>query len=274
MGEGTARSRRSWSRSTTQNTKKDIEALDIELPVLTPRIYREYKNLDVLDVAAMHAPRVRLPAIHARSSSARSSSATSTPGASATPPGSDTTSPTDLPERDRLLRSDQSAARPPAGRRARRAVRQAQGSSSQDELSTQPVDLDDSNTLRNLSELDATQTLLETFKTAINALTVGDRGTSADPGHDQAEQDAAVPRQPAALRRGDEIDLQQDCGRQRLRVGVRSLPRPLRRYRLVRQELTEHRISDRVPERRGQHRQLLPGLHRQADVGRSLDYRD
>ena len=35
------------------NDKKDIEALDIEIPVLTPRVYREYKNLTDLDSGAM-----------------------------------------------------------------------------------------------------------------------------------------------------------------------------------------------------------------------------
>jgi type III restriction enzyme len=30
--------------------KKDIETLDIELPILTPRIYREYKNLSELRI--------------------------------------------------------------------------------------------------------------------------------------------------------------------------------------------------------------------------------
>ncbi len=34
-----------------ENPKKDIDNLDIELPVLTPRIQREYKNLNLLDVA-------------------------------------------------------------------------------------------------------------------------------------------------------------------------------------------------------------------------------
>jgi type III restriction enzyme len=28
-----------------ENEKKDLEMLDIEIPVTTPRIYREYKNL-------------------------------------------------------------------------------------------------------------------------------------------------------------------------------------------------------------------------------------
>jgi len=46
----------------------------------------------------------------------------------------------------------------------------------QDELFEQPVDLDSLNTLRNLSELEASKILLETFKKQINALTVQDKG--------------------------------------------------------------------------------------------------
>ena len=46
----------------------------------------------------------------------------------------------------------------------------------QDALFDCPVELDSPNTLRNLSELAATKTLLETFKKAINALTVRDKG--------------------------------------------------------------------------------------------------
>lgn len=33
-----------------ENVKKDIEKLDIKIPVLTPRIYREYKNLSNLNL--------------------------------------------------------------------------------------------------------------------------------------------------------------------------------------------------------------------------------
>ena len=44
------------------------------------------------------------------------------------------------------------------------------------ELFDQAVDLEHPNTLRNLSELAATKTLIETFKKAINALTVWDKG--------------------------------------------------------------------------------------------------
>ncbi len=46
-----------------------------------------------------------------------------------------------------------------------------------DELFEHPVDLDDPDTLRNLSELAATRTVIETFKRAINALTVQERAT-------------------------------------------------------------------------------------------------
>jgi type III restriction enzyme len=41
-----------------QNVKKDIENLDIELPILTPRVQREYKNLNLLDVAGFKHDRI------------------------------------------------------------------------------------------------------------------------------------------------------------------------------------------------------------------------
>ncbi len=41
-----------------ENAKKDIEALDIEIPVLTPRVFREYKNLASLDVSTFGHQRV------------------------------------------------------------------------------------------------------------------------------------------------------------------------------------------------------------------------
>jgi len=45
-----------------------------------------------------------------------------------------------------------------------------------DHLFTEPVEMDDLNTLRNLSEIEATRTIYETFKKEINMLTVRDRG--------------------------------------------------------------------------------------------------
>ena len=46
----------------------------------------------------------------------------------------------------------------------------------QDELFEKPVDLENLNTLRNLSELEANKTLVEIFKKQINDLTVQDKG--------------------------------------------------------------------------------------------------
>ncbi len=45
-----------------------------------------------------------------------------------------------------------------------------------EELFDRPVELEDPNILRNIPELAATKTLLETFKKAINALNVRDKG--------------------------------------------------------------------------------------------------
>ncbi|MEI7669528.1 MAG: hypothetical protein WCJ33_05565 [Pseudomonadota bacterium] len=39
-----------------ENDKKDIAALDIELPILTPRIYREYKNFSEIDITHFDKP--------------------------------------------------------------------------------------------------------------------------------------------------------------------------------------------------------------------------
>jgi len=43
-----------------ENEKKDIEKLDIEIPVMTPRIQREYKNLADLDVSKFGNDRVKI----------------------------------------------------------------------------------------------------------------------------------------------------------------------------------------------------------------------
>lgn len=43
-------------------------------------------------------------------------------------------------------------------------------------LFEQPVDLENPNTLRNLSELEATRTLIETLKKGVNALTIQEKG--------------------------------------------------------------------------------------------------
>src|SRR3989337_2041749 len=58
MGEGTQAKTPLVVEVDKENEKKDINALDIEIPVLTPRVYREYKNLGALDVGAQGHQRV------------------------------------------------------------------------------------------------------------------------------------------------------------------------------------------------------------------------
>ncbi len=43
-----------------ENSQKDLDALDIEIPVLTPRLYREYMNLSDLDVSTFDNKRIPL----------------------------------------------------------------------------------------------------------------------------------------------------------------------------------------------------------------------
>jgi type III restriction enzyme len=53
MGEGTGPKTPLVVEVDKENQKKDLAALDIEIPILTPRVYREYKNLGDLDAGSM-----------------------------------------------------------------------------------------------------------------------------------------------------------------------------------------------------------------------------
>jgi type III restriction enzyme len=77
MGEGTKPKTPLVVEVDKENEKKDIDALDIEIPVLTPRVYREYKNLADLDVARWASAVATCSS--ARKNSGRSSSRTSPP---------------------------------------------------------------------------------------------------------------------------------------------------------------------------------------------------
>ena len=84
----------------------------------------------------------------------------------------------------------------------------------QDRLFDRKVDLEDLNVLRNLSEIAATRTISETFKKAINDLTVVDRGTISGARAHQDQSGATLCSQTARLRRGQKIIVQQGRRRQ------------------------------------------------------------
>ncbi len=113
----------------------------------------------------------------------------------------------------------------------------------QDELFDRTVDLEHPNTLRNLSELAATKTLIETFKKAINALTVRDKG-------DAEIRDTIKLRQTRPFVAKDQGYLvpkksvfNRIIGDSHLGASVRRLPGGLPGRGLLRQELSRGRIS-------------------------------
>ncbi|MEW5424103.1 DEAD/DEAH box helicase family protein [Amorphus sp. 3PC139-8] len=156
-----------------ENDKKDIEALDIEIPVLTPRIYREYKNLADLDISAMAHQRVPYRQFSEEEQREIVFKDITT---------GEVTHKTIL---DTAGAADYRSVIGYFAQTVMKELRLVSGydvlfgkikSFVQSELFDQAVDLEHPNTLRNLSELAATKTLIETFKKAINDLTVRDKG--------------------------------------------------------------------------------------------------
>ena len=66
MGAGTAPKTPIIVEVDNDNTNKDLDTLDIEIPVLTPRVYREYKNLTELDVRSFGHQKGKIQGIQFR----------------------------------------------------------------------------------------------------------------------------------------------------------------------------------------------------------------
>ena len=173
MGEGTGPKTPLVVEVDKENVKKDIDALDIEIPLLTPRVYREYKNLGDLDPGALGHERV-LYLEFSEEEQREIVFKDITTGEVSHTTVLDTAGIADY--------------RSVIGYFAQTIMKELRLVSGydvlygkvktfvQNDLFGRKVDLESSNTLRNLSELTATKTLLETFKRAINALTVQDKG--------------------------------------------------------------------------------------------------
>ena len=173
MGEGTEAKTPLVVEIDKENDKKDLGALDIEIPVLTPRSYREYKNLGDLDTSALGHQRVAY--LHFSEEEQREivfKDITT----------SEVTHTTIL---DTAGIADYRSVIGYFTQTLMKDLRLVSGydvlygkvkAFVQEQLFDRTVELENPNTLRNLSELAATKTLIETFKKAINALTVRDRG--------------------------------------------------------------------------------------------------
>ena len=173
MGEGTGPKTPLVVEVDKENVKKDIDALDIEIPVLTPRVYREYKNLGDLNIAVMGHQ--RLLYLHFSEEQQREIVFKDIANG-------------EITHTTILDTAGVADYRSVIGYFAQTIMKDLRLVSGYDvlygkvkafvqqELFDRRVDLEDPNTLRNLSELAATKTLIETFKRAINELTIRDKG--------------------------------------------------------------------------------------------------
>jgi len=173
MGEGTAAKTPLVVEVDNENGKKDIEALDIEIPIMTPRVYREYKNLADLDVRALGNEKVAYKRFSEEEQREIVFKDITT---------GEVTHKTML---DTAGVADYSSVIGYFAQTIMKDLRLFSGYDvlygkvkefTQGYLFDRQVELDSPNTLRNLSELAATKTLIESFKKAINALTIKDKG--------------------------------------------------------------------------------------------------
>jgi type III restriction enzyme len=173
MGEGTRPIAPLVIEVDHENEKKDLDALDIEIPVLTPRVYREYKQLAELDPSALGNQRLAYQQFTEEQQREIVFKDITT---------GEVTHTTIL---DTAGVADYGSVIGFFAQTIMKDLRLVGGydvlygkvkAFVREHLFDRIVDLDDPNALRNLSELAPTKTLLETFKKAINALTVRDRG--------------------------------------------------------------------------------------------------
>ncbi len=173
MGEGTGPKTPLIVEVDNENPKKDIDKLDIKIPVLSPRIYREYKNLAELAIERFghkkvpykqFSPDEQREIVFRDITTGEISHTTLLDSTGVTDYRSVIGYFTQVIMKDLRLISGYDV----LYGKVKAFIR--------DELFDKPVDLDSLNTLRNLSELEATKTLLETFKKEINALTIQDKG--------------------------------------------------------------------------------------------------
>ncbi len=158
-----------------ENTKKDIDQLDIEIPILSPRIYREFTDLSELDISAFNHKKIEYKIFPEEKKRAIVFKDIATGEHSHN---------TELKS---IVISDYRNA---IGFFAR-SIMQHLGLFSGynilygkvkdfiiNHLFTHIINIDDLNSIKNLSEVEATKTIIESFKKQINNLTLKDKGTA------------------------------------------------------------------------------------------------
>ena len=173
MGQGTKPKAPIIVEIDTENTGKDLEKLDIQIPVLTPRIFRNYKNLEDLALDAFNSKKLQYREFSEEEkreivfkdiTTGDISHTTVLDSGAVTDYRSVVGYFTQVIMKDLRLVSGYDI----LYGKVKEFIR--------DHLFEKEIEIDDLNTLRNLSELEATRTVIETFKKKINELTVEDRG--------------------------------------------------------------------------------------------------
>ena len=152
---------------------KNMDALEIDIPVLSPRIYREYKDLTELDVTAFDHQKLQYRQF-SKEEQREIVFRDITTG--------------EITHTTKLDEAGTTDYRSVIGYFTQMIMKDLRLVSGYDvlyekvktfvlnHLFTKKIELDHANTLRNLSELAAMRTLIEAFKISINALTVHDKG--------------------------------------------------------------------------------------------------
>ena len=173
MGEGTGPKTPLVIEVDKDNPNKDIDALDISIPRLTGRVYREYKNLGELDVTRFDFTPVTYREFSEEEQREIVFKDMTT---------GETTHTTQM---DSAGVADYRSVIAYFAQTIMKELRLVGGydtlyprvqSFIENHLFGRSVALEDPNTLRNLSEVAATKTVFDTFKRAINDLTVRDKG--------------------------------------------------------------------------------------------------
>jgi type III restriction enzyme len=175
MGSGTAPKAPIIIEVDNENTKKDVDKLDIEIPVLSPRIYREYKCLEALEPSSFGAKKIvyrqfseeeKREIVFKDITTGEINHTTLLDSGAVTDYRSVIGYFTQIIMKDLRLISGYDV----LYGKVKDFVSL--------HLFDATVDIDDLNTLRNLSELSAIRTIIETFTKKINELTVQDKGSA------------------------------------------------------------------------------------------------
>ena len=175
MGEGAKPKAPIIVEVDNEKAEKDIDKLDIEIPVLTARIYREYKNLENLNPAEFGNEKIEYQKF-SEEEQRRIVFRDITTG--------------EITHSTFLDSAEITDYRSVIGYFSQTIMKDMRLVSGYDilygkvkefiqhHLFNGEIDIDNLNTLRNLSELEASKTIVETFKRFINDLTVQDKGSA------------------------------------------------------------------------------------------------